>query len=143
MQENRVNMTFEKGQKVFCFLFSIVLSITFVWSAYGFFSRITSGIEPKTIYELDKLALLGLILCLLFFFGYAHYVMSKAPFLRKGFFYMGWWSFLLIAKEFVIVIPNKTTQILLISFIHLLGLYVVSLSFMNLRKLLGHKGERC
>jgi hypothetical protein len=132
-------MTFKKGQKIFCFLFSIVLPITFIWSAYGFFSRISLGIEPKTIYELDKLAILGLIVCLLFFFGYAHYILTKVPFLRNGFFYMGWWSFLLIAKEFFILIPNKTTQILLISFIHLLGLYLISLTFINLRKLLGQK----
>lgn len=129
-------MTFEKSQRVLCVLFSFVLPIAVFWSAYNFFHRITSGIEPKTIHELDKLALLGLIFCLLFFFGYAHYFFSKAPFLQKGLFYMGWWSFLLTVKEFLVLIPNIATQILLISFIHLLGLYLVSLTFINLRKLL-------
>ena len=132
-------MTSKKSERVFCILFSFVLLITFFWSAYNFFNKINSGIEPKTIHELDKLALLGLIVCLLFFFGYAHYILSKVSFLQKGFFYMGWWSFLLIVKEFLVLIPNNTTQIVLISFIHLLGLYLVSLTFMNLRKLLGQK----
>ena len=134
-------MRFEKSQKVFCFLFSIVLSITLVWSAYDFFIRITSCAEPKTIYQFDKLALLGLILCLLFFFGYAHYVLNNVPFLQRGFFYMGWWSFLLIAKESLGLIPNRTTQSLLVSFVHLLGLYLVGLAFMNLRNLLRQRVE--
>jgi hypothetical protein len=130
-------VTFKKSQRVFCFLFSFVLPITFFWSAYNFFNRITLGIEPKTIYEVDSLALLGLVFCLLFFFGYAYYILSEVPFLQRGFFYMGWWSFLLIVKGLLVLIPIKTTQILLISFIYLLGLYLVSLTFINLRKLLG------
>ena len=132
----RDNVTVERSQRVFCLLFSLVLPISFLWSAYSFFNNVITGIEPKTIHELDLLTLLGLIVCLVFFFGYAHYILSKIPFLQKAFIYMGWWCLLLVGKELLMLIPNKMMQVLLISFIHLLGLCLVGLAFINLRKLL-------
>lgn len=136
-------MTLKKSQSVFCFLLSFVLLVTFLWSIYNLVNRISSDIEAKAIYDLDKLSLFCSIISLMFFFGYAHYVLNKVIFLQRSFFYMGWWSFLLIAKEFLELIPNKVTQISLVLLVHLLGLYLVILTFINLRKLLTEaKGER-
>ena len=129
-------MTLKKSQSVFCFLLSFVLLITFLWSIYNVVNKISSNIEVKAIYDLDKLAIFCSIVSLMFFFGYAQYVLNKVIFLQKSFFYMGWWSFLLIVKEFLGLIPNKTTQISVVLFVHLIGLYLVILTFINLRKLL-------
>ena len=132
-------MTFQTSQKVFCFLFSLVLPITFCWSAYNVFNKMALATEAKTMSELDSLALLGLIFCSLFFFGYAHYILGEVAFLQKAFVYMGWWSFLLIVKEFLALIQIKTMQILLMLFLYLFGLYLVAVTVINLRKLLAEK----
>lgn len=136
-------MTLKKSQSVFCFLLSFVLLITFLWSVYNLANKISSHIEVKAIYELDQLAIFCSIVSLMFFFGYAHYILNKAIFLQKSLFYMGWWTLLLIVKEFSGLIPNKTAQISVVLFIHLIGFYLVILTFINLRKLLiEEKGER-
>ena len=130
-------MTSKKSQRVFCLLFAVVLPITVCWSAYNSFNRITLGIEPTAIHEVGSLASIGLVFCLLFFFGYARYVLREVPFLQRSFFYMGWWCLLLIVEGLLVVIPSKTIQISLMSFVYLLGLYLVGLTVINVRKLLG------
>jgi len=113
------------------------LLISVIWSLLNIIISPTSITEPNTINHIDKLELSALVVGLLFFLGYARYLLNTTPFLRKIFFYIGWWILLLIGKEFVVLLPNRTMRILLVACILLLGLYLVSLAFLNLKKLLG------
>ena len=129
-------MTLKNGERNLCILFSFVFVISVIWSLLNIIISPSSVIEPNAINSLDKLVLSALIVGLLFFFGYARYLLNKTLFLRKIFSYLGWWFLLLIAKEFIVLLPYKTMRIFLVTFIFLLGLYLLTLAFLNLKKLL-------
>jgi hypothetical protein len=129
------NMMSQKSEQFFCFLFSFVLLMTFVWPLLNFISLPSSMIETKNIYQLDKLYLSSLGVGLIFFFGYWRYLLKTTPFLRKLFFYMGCWLLLLMGKEFLVLISDRTIKVSLILLIFLLGLLLITLAFFNLKKL--------
>jgi len=130
-------MMLKSSERNLCYLFLFVLLISVIWSLLNIIISPTSITEPNTINHIDKLELSALIVGLLFFFGYSRYLLNSTPFLKKMFFYMGWWFLLLIGKEFIVFFPNKTIRIFLFTCILLVGLYLVSLAFLNLKKLLG------
>jgi hypothetical protein len=135
-------MMLKSTERNLCFLFSFVLLISVIWSLLNIILSPTSIMEPNTIDQLDKLELASLVVGLLFFIGYARYLLKTTLFLRKIFFYMGWWLLSLMGKELLAFIPNRTMRIFLVTCVLLFGLYLLSLAFLNLKKLLGERGKK-
>lgn len=136
----------KKSRRWICFVLTFVMPLDFFLSTYHSFTQMTLGLEPKAI---DNLAILGSVILVIFCFSYAYYAIpsyahyyipSELPFLQRSLAYLGWWSFLLLVKHLIVLVPGATVPIVLTSLIHLLGLYLVILMLINLRRLLSQAG---